>query len=111
MGMMPISVEDDSYYTIQRMCDEERCGFGCFEILADRPLNHGHLIVCRVWCCQYRRGIWESEYRFIIDECGKGYILDFVDIRRGGGYGVRVRSKCGRAKLPFIPSEWTGVHG
>ena len=55
-----------------------------FEILADRPLNHGHLVVCRVWLLgRSNRRIREREYRFVIDEANKVNTLDYTSLYFG----------------------------
>ena len=55
-----------------------------FKILADRPLNHGHLVVCRVWLCRRgNRRIREREYRFVIDEANKVNTLDYTSLYFG----------------------------
>jgi len=72
------------YYQMLRCAaDRLRGGNGRVEVLADRPLNHGHLIVCRVWFGFLPRRAWEAEYRFCIDGKGDIYVVDVTPIRGG----------------------------
>ena len=86
------------YEIIKRACDEVRCGFAGFEILADRPLNHGHLVVCRAWFGAFsHRRPGECEYRFVIDEDDKVHTLDHTSIHHGRrGHTIR---ECGASEL------------
>ena len=88
------------YSLIRRAANELRWGLGSFEILADRPLNHGHLVVCRVWFDSSHRRVHESEYRFRINEQGAVYIIDEFTIR----YGGRVHYRKGRDDEPVLVS-------
>ena len=88
------------YGLIRRAANELRCGIGGFEILADRPLNHGHLIVCKVWYTHTRRWVHESVYRFRIDEQDAVYIIDESIIR----YGVWLPTRKGRDDEPVLVS-------
>jgi hypothetical protein len=93
-GSIRKTIDDTHRYygLIRRVASELRCGEGRFEILADRPLNHGHLVVCRVWFGIPPRRVWESEYRFCINEQDAVYTLDEFKIRFGG----RVHYRKGR---------------
>lgn len=58
-----------------------------FDILADRPLNHGHLVLCRVWSLPFTRISYGrasvGEYRFMIDDEGWVSVIDYRLIFRG----------------------------
>jgi len=71
------------YKMVRRAADRLRGGNGRVEFLADRPLNHGHLIVCRVWTGFRPRRVWEAEYRFRIDDKGDIYVVDVTPILQG----------------------------
>jgi len=98
-------MERDLHGIIEKKCNDLRCGMGCFKILSTRPLNHGQLVICRVWPCVYRRLVWESEYRFIISEDNKVHTLDYRRVS-SYGFGPRIIGSCGRAKISVPPSEW-----
>ena len=68
------------YNIISRACDKLRCGFASFEILADRPLNHGHLVICRAWYGCFLGRIGQHEYRLRIDEYDRVYVIDCTRI-------------------------------
>ena len=88
------------YGLICRAANELRHDNSSFEILADRPLNHGHLVVCRVWFNNPHRRVWESVYRFRIDEHDAVYIIDELIIR----HGVRLPTCKGRDDEPVLVS-------
>lgn len=93
------------YGLIRRAANVLRCDRGRFEILADRPLNHGHLVVCRVWVGIHHRQVWESEYRFRINEQDAVYIIDEFKIR----FGERVHYRKGRDDEPVLVSPAVAV--